>query len=278
MKTINDKKVLSIVVVYNDYKKLYSMLIKSLETQTFTDYELISVDNSNNQFSSASSAYNYGGNRANGKYILFLHQDIIFTDKNSLNKIIAYADKLFPEKFSLLGFAGVQPGEFKKNELVNTLHLMTLKCGESKTVYSWKPLEQPEEVFAVDECGFMMTKEMFSKFPFNDLGNTWHLYAVEMCLKLKQSGYHVGVIPVDAWHCSLGRMNSDYYKRMRMLVKRYGKTFDAIFTTCFSIKTSRPMADIILIRSEFHTSKFMKGVYRIIINPLKKKLKVILNK
>ena len=96
---------LSLIVVSNDQKKLSEMLLASLQNQSFTNYELI-VENGN-EFSSAASAYNAGAQRAIGKYLLFLHQDIIFTSKNSLRKIAGYAE-LLDGKYAILGFAGIK--------------------------------------------------------------------------------------------------------------------------------------------------------------------------
>jgi len=66
---------IAIVCVYNDERVLADFLLDSLSRQT-VHYELITIDNTENQFTSAAQALNFGGRKAHGKYIMFVHQDI----------------------------------------------------------------------------------------------------------------------------------------------------------------------------------------------------------
>ena len=66
---------ISIVCVYNNERLLADFLLDSLSRQT-VHYELITIDNTENQFTSAVQALNCGGRKARGKYIMFVHQDI----------------------------------------------------------------------------------------------------------------------------------------------------------------------------------------------------------
>ncbi|GAH67636.1 unnamed protein product, partial [marine sediment metagenome] len=66
---------ISIVVVYNNKRILNDILLKSLKKQT-AKFELIALDNTKGKFKSAAEALNQGGKNANGKYIMFVHQDI----------------------------------------------------------------------------------------------------------------------------------------------------------------------------------------------------------
>lgn len=66
---------ISVVCVYNNEKTLKSVLLESLERQT-VEYELITLDNRDGRFKSAAEALNYGGAKAKGDYIMFVHQDM----------------------------------------------------------------------------------------------------------------------------------------------------------------------------------------------------------
>ena len=66
---------ISIVCVYNNQDILNNWLLKSLKHQT-VEFELITLDNTRNTFKSAAEALNYGGKKAKGKYIMFVHQDV----------------------------------------------------------------------------------------------------------------------------------------------------------------------------------------------------------
>ena len=66
---------ISIVCVYNNERLFADFLLDSLNRQT-VHYELIAIDNTENQFTSAAQALNCGGRKALGNYIMSVHQDI----------------------------------------------------------------------------------------------------------------------------------------------------------------------------------------------------------
>lgn len=129
---------------------------------------------------------------------------------------------------------------------------MSLLNGIHKEVYSAHPLLGVEECFSVDECGFMISREAYVKFPFANLGRTWHLYAVELCLRIKKNGGKVGVMPVEAWHCSLGKLDGNYYKTFIRICKQYKRQFKGIYTTCVSISFSDYFWYFKLMKRWFH--------------------------
>ena len=74
---------ISVICVFNNMDQFEKQLNKSLKQQD-VDYELIAIDNSNNKFSSASQALNYGSEKAKGDILVFSHQDIFL--KRNLRK------------------------------------------------------------------------------------------------------------------------------------------------------------------------------------------------
>ena len=63
---------ISVICVYNNKKILDNCLLKSIKNQT-TKVELILLDNREGRFKSAAEALNFGGEQANGKYLMFVH-------------------------------------------------------------------------------------------------------------------------------------------------------------------------------------------------------------
>lgn len=80
----------SIICVYNNKNILDKSLIKTLDEQTFKDYELILIDNTSGQYKNAGEGLNYGASRAQGTYLLFLHQDVAFLNKTALYIVYGY--------------------------------------------------------------------------------------------------------------------------------------------------------------------------------------------
>ena len=92
---------LSIVVVYNDERVLNRILLESLKNQT-AEFEFIPVDNTRQRFQSAAQALNFGGKQANGRYIMFAHQDVDLSSNSWLEEVEKALDGI-----SGLGIAGV---------------------------------------------------------------------------------------------------------------------------------------------------------------------------
>ena len=91
---------ISIICVYNNKEILENYLLKNLSTQS-VEYELILIDNTNGKFKSAAEALNYGGKKANGNYLMFVHQDVDLCSNNTLD----YIENIL-ESISNLGIAG----------------------------------------------------------------------------------------------------------------------------------------------------------------------------
>jgi hypothetical protein len=64
---------ISVVCIYNNERTLRDVLLKSLESQT-VEFELITLANKDNRYKSAAEAFNYGGERTKGEYIMFVQQ------------------------------------------------------------------------------------------------------------------------------------------------------------------------------------------------------------
>ena len=83
----NARPRISIVCVYNNIRILQEVLSYSLKSQTFRDFELISIDNTQNDYQSAAEALNYGVTIASGDFIIFVHQDIMFYSTDAISTL-----------------------------------------------------------------------------------------------------------------------------------------------------------------------------------------------
>lgn len=112
---------ISIVCVFNDKKVLNEYLHESLKDQT-AHYELILIDNTKNKFKSASKALNYGAKKANGNYLIFIHQDVFLCSRTWLDeaeKIIKSLDGKAIGGIVGMSETGVNSRERGRNTLVH---------------------------------------------------------------------------------------------------------------------------------------------------------------
>jgi GT2 family glycosyltransferase len=221
---------ISIVCVYNNKEILNEYLLKSLDNQSI-GYKLILVDNTDEKFKSAAEALNYGGNLTENKYIIFAHQDIKLSSDLWLEEI----EKML-NKIDNLGIAGIA-GFPKEGKMI---------IGNIKDGIPPKPagikINRPQKVQTLDECLFIIPKQIFNKFKFDENLGGWHLYAVDYCLNIKKYGLDVYVVPKSIYHRSHAfSMSKDYYKILKKLLKKYGKDHEKIYTTAGIWNTYIPL-------------------------------------
>lgn len=195
----------SLVCCYNNISQ-YKQLKESLNTQEGVIYELIGVDNRNNKFFSAAHALNYGAEQSKGEWLIFLHQDIEFLDKYSL-KNFCYELFKMKEESGILGLYGNAYRPAKTNTQLNIADTL-------------------------DECFVGMNKTLWEQYKFNtDICDGWHLYVVELCIRVRQKDCNVYFKDFSIKHLSSGTVNKAYMKTFRRLMCTY-KNEKWICTTC----------------------------------------------
>ncbi|MGP8022463.1 MAG: glycosyltransferase [Methanobacterium sp.] len=244
---------LSIICVYNDKAVLDEYLLKSLTTQS-ENYELILIDNVKGKFKSAPEALNYGGNKANGDYLMFVHQDVELKSNVLLKDIEKIMNTL--DNCGIAGVAGVPENEFQlKSNIQNGIPPM-LPGDEIKI---------PTQVQTLDECLIIIPKSVFIKYKFDENLVGWHLYSVDYCLNIKDHGFKVYVIPADVYHRSyMLHYPKEYYQILEIIFKKHRDRYKKIHTSCGVWNTSYPIIWYIFLNTQ--TGSFIKKLidyYRI---------------
>lgn len=215
-------KTVSIITIIND-ESIYKEFLDNINNQNFKDFELIPIYNYNQEFKSATTAFNEYAKKAQGKLLIFMHPDIRFQQKNSLSSIIEYVNNL--DDFGIVGVAGAKRGKDGKREI-----LTTIVHGNNKE-NAGNLINYPKEVQTLDECMFIIKKDYFNGHSFTERAS-WHLYAVEYCLKVLINRDKVYVIPANLWHMSDGKsLNYKYVVDLIKIAKDYKEKFPVLYTT-----------------------------------------------
>ena len=179
---------ISIVCVYNSQEILEKHLLKSLANQT-AKFELIRVDNSGGKFKSICKALNDGGRRAKGKYLMFVHQDVVLYSRfwlEDVEKVLDNTSSLGVAGCSGMSEDGKMPGFIKDRGCL------------------WgRPVTEPEEVQSLDECLLIIPRVIFDRFKFDETLPGWHAYGVDYSLTVREHGLRAYVIPAFIYHDSL---------------------------------------------------------------------------
>lgn len=213
---------ISIVVVYNNERALNEILLKSLKNQT-VKFELIAIDNTKGQFKSAAEALNYGGNKANGEYIMFVHQDVELDSDSWLEKV----EKLLND-IQNLGIAGAAGMSEKGKNFTERKRGYISDCGRI-----WgKPLEKKEVVQTLDECLLIVPKRVFDNMKFDEKTfDNWHCYGADYCLCVRQKGLDAYVIPAFVYHRSLRSNITGLTNYQKRLYNKHRKNYRRIYLT-----------------------------------------------
>ncbi len=235
---------ISAVCVYNNEKILNNYLLKSLKNQT-ADYEIITLDNTQGKYKSAAEALNYGGRKAKGGYIMFVHQDIILGSDLWIEK----AEKIL-DRLPNFGIAGVA-GRCENDEGVIT----NIEHGIPKRVAGEIHIKKPIKVQTLDECLIIIPRFVFSLLQFDEkVCNDWHLYAVDYSLSIRRLGYNVYAVPMYVYHLSTGfkligklerilrgPLPRGYYISLKKVLKKHKNYYEKIYINSGTYRTIYPV-------------------------------------
>lgn len=213
------------------------------------DYELILIDNTKNKFKSAAEALNYGGNKAKGKYILFVHQDVDLSSE-SLKEL-----ELILDSINDLGVAGVA-GKSESTRFI----ISNIKEGTPPKLTGIQ-INEPVKVQTLDECLFIIPKKNFNRLKFDkNVCSGWHLYAVDYSLSVLEMGWNVYVVPANIYHHSAGEsFSNEYYDILKKLIEKHKNNYNWIYTTMGHWNSVYPfILQIIFNRSIFYWTKLKK--------------------
>lgn len=238
----------SLVCVYNSQEQI-NELNNQLNSQSIQGGQRIFIDNTRNQYSSIRKAFNSVIPAITGEYVIFLHQDIRFLNNQVLENILLQANEI--DHFGVIGVAGCSNTP-KWEILSNIVH------GDNQ-VHAGKNIQKPELVQTVDECFFIMKKDLLTFLEFSELEG-WHMYAVEQCLRASDFGYNNYVIPTYGfWHLSDGKsLGPAYMISLKEMIKKYGYEYK-FFNTTVKLWYTRGIGAY-LYRQYYYFKQLIKGV------------------
>ncbi len=225
---------ISIVCIYNNEAILNEYLLKSLENQT-VKFELIKIANTKNTFNSAAEALNYSAEKAIGRYIMFVHQDVHLLTQGWLEKAEEILDKI-----SYLGIAGVAGMRKIGISKIYPVGTIPKESGIGRVYHNYnkepwrcnKNFQEPIEVQTLDEQLLIIPRNVFNNFKFDEkVCDNWHLYGVDYSLSVRKIGLKCYILPLPVWHKSIGALNEKYYITLSKIFKKY-RNEGVICTTC----------------------------------------------
>ena len=237
----------SIVCVSNNPVVLNDCLIRSVDAHrpTAPRTELIVVQNSQKQFSSAGAALNHGVSLAHNEVCVFVHQDVYL---HSLVRLEEAAAALVTDTgIGLLGAQGITAS----GELCQRVR--------DRVVLTGRAIDGFAEVDSLDEFLIMARRDQLLATPLSEDPNlAWHAYAVEYGARMKHLGKRVLAAPIPLTHNSL-TTNLDRLKEAHSHVGLLYSEQLPINTTC-GIIDGAPARQRKFLASQRWRYRWLRGI------------------
>jgi len=232
---------------------LSDILLSSLNSQT-CQYELILIDNTEGIFKSAAQALNYGGKKARGDFILFVHQDISIDEDDWLERTECILKSL-----KNLGIAGIV-GMSSNGKNFKDRWRGYVWSGDE--IWPWcKPIESPVEVQTLDECLLIIPRNVFIRLQFDEKTfDGWHCYGIDYCLNVTRLGLKAYTLPGTHHHYSLSTNVKNLSQYQKRLLSKHKSNYKVIFTTCGEI--SALYLPILFLKNKFIEKKWFMPFYK----------------
>lgn len=243
--TIEYKKLFSICTLVTDYKE-YELLINSAYEAGFNEKnsEFLYVNNTEKNSYDAYSGLNQLLNKALGKYVILVHQDVEFRFDSieDLRRQIELMDKTDPS-WAILGNTGYDYNN------INRQYTRITDPGQK----DYKEGPFPIKVSCVDE-NIMIVKNDLNLFLSTNIGH-FHLYGADLSINAEVNGYSTYVIDFHILHKSGGFPNKSFFDTKERFIKQYQKVL--------SIKFFRTPCTILFLSNSKILNKLMntKVVY-----------------
>ena len=202
-------------------------LTSNIQQTIGCDYEIVGIDNSNNQYS-IFSAYNKGVRRAKGAILCFMHDDILF-QSNNWGSIV---EDLF-KKNEGIGALGVAGGHIMYNcpcswwnSDITSLHILTPDShGQmDESIHREYAGERTSiEVASIDGLWMCIRRSLFDTICFDDKTfSGFHCYDSDICMQILMAGYKIKVtFEIDILHKGKGNLNAQYYHDIELWHKKW---------------------------------------------------------
>ncbi|CAM2836685.1 Glycosyltransferase like family protein [Flavobacterium succinicans] len=193
---------------------LSELLVQNIESTIGCNFEWIVIDNSENRYS-IFEAYNLGIQKSKGKYLCFVHDDVLFHTQSWGQRIVSIFES--DTSIGLLGIAGAKvktkmpSAWWDCDSQYIRMHLKQhFKNGEVRDWTIGHQTAPLEEVVAIDGVFMMARKDNSIRFLESLTG--FHNYDLNLSFEYLQKGYKIMVTNlIYIEHFSIGKLDAAWY-------------------------------------------------------------------
>ena len=199
--------------------------VENIKRTIGVDYEIISIDNSQNKYS-IFSAYHLGVKLSKSDYLCFIHDYVFFHTQNWGQKVI---DHLNIPETGIIGLAGGDaltrvPSDWSAlNPSVNIIHTDKHGIEPQEIVHFPKNYKKSSRsVVLLDGVFMCMNRAFFEKISFDEHIGGFHGYDYDISIQSFMAGYTNYVIyDVIVEHFSKGNMDATYFRTLKKIFEKW---------------------------------------------------------
>lgn len=212
------------IIICSKQENISNALARNIQLTVGIDYEIITIDNSKNQFS-IFSAYNEGFRRSRFPNLCFVHEDVYFHTQDWGNKLIKH---LSNKQTGIIGLAGGRlitrvPSSWSVFDKSMNIIQSDKSSKDSKKHFTPKNYgEELREVLLLDGVLLAMRREIFGAIKFDESLNGFHAYDLDISLQSLHEGYKNFVAyDFEVEHFSKGYRDKKYFENQILVFKKW---------------------------------------------------------
>lgn len=203
-------------------------LTENIHSTVGAEYELIVIDNSQNNYS-IFSAYNEGVRHAKYPYLCFMHDDILFNTNEWGKMVIAHFQD---ENVGLIGVLGGHYLPDCPSYWNTSRHISGKVLDEKQKLWNWdRYLDSGKtiDVASVDGLWFCIPKMMFKKICFDEKIGGFHGYDTDICMQITGLGHTIRVVgDILITHSSGGNHTEQFHLAMGKIYEKWAACLPVI--------------------------------------------------
>jgi len=199
------------IIICSKQGFISEQLHSNIENTIGVPYELIVIDNSNNQYS-IFEAYNTGVKQAQYDYLCFMHEDIWYHSGDWGKSVISRLSK--PET-GLIGLAGsyyllAMPAHWFEAQPYVVNMIQSYPKNDKPSIHF--NIHEDQQVICVDGFWFCSRKDVFKKVAFDCKSYSgFHFYDMDISMQIHLAGYSIWVVSdISVEHISMGSQNKQW--------------------------------------------------------------------
>jgi hypothetical protein len=226
------------IIICSKQQDIAGKLKQNIEETIGVPYELIVIDNSQNNYS-IFEAYNSGVKKSSCDFLCFMHEDIFYHSQDWGKSVIKHLSDI---QTGLIGLAGsryllsIPSTWYKAKPYVKNQIQSDPEGNRPPKRYT---IAKDEPVICVDGFWFCSRKDVFEQVAFDEESfHNFHFYDLDISMQIHEKSYSIyAVSDITVEHASGGTLNSQWLESAYIFYDKWKDKLPAGINAEYKVKT-----------------------------------------